>query len=770
MANPQDVYNPAPSVEPTVGVPNTYSSLQRQSSGQKGAAYQNLGATLGNLGDKLSALAIQQQGMINETLATNAESKAALEYGDVVTKYRSLEGLSAVSAFPETVGKLKSIKNNILESLPNDASKRAFSQLVLSREASAFQDVHSHSYTQVKAADTNSAKASLDLSVTSASSPSIANDDLRFGQEVGNIKAQIARVIANQGYGPEAGTGMQMTPEGSITFNDTPQGRQAKAVYESFYNKAMSEVWVNRYNTLAFDPKTGNINTAVEKLEADKDKMPADAYTQLSVRLSAPYRAAQARTLADQQWIDTDAQYKEQITAPPSADKLTDVIIQQESGNGATSTNLGQIQPDTWAKYAQPGENANDPNDNRAVTKRILDDYNKRYNGDVARIAVAYFSGPGNVAPEGSPNPWKFNANDKNGKSVASYVSDITGKLNTSVRNYQPQADWLKENFYSLSDGFRSQVSELHPDDPSFVDEATSRYEQRLSGVIRDQELKKSAATNTLMKAIFGGPNGEPTVTSVSQLENGPTPLRDAWIDYQATNPIGAEYIRTKIVSANLRGQALGYGEKFWDYYQDIASGKITQVDQLFPYIGDTKDALLTNTGLTTLGKMITERYTPQGAAFQQQEMAFFNQTRKLITGTGQAPGVVDVNGDTKFNQYMLSVIPQIQALKNSGKTAADLFNKDSPDYVGKDIDKYTRTTSQQFDDVLKSKQVITPAESFGNATFNFKPLDLLQDKDEIAKRLNEAVAAGRLKHEDAMNYYVKRGYARPRVTVPVTK
>ena len=119
----------------------------------------------------------------------------------------------------------------------------------------------------------------------------------------------------------------------------------------------------------------------------------------------------------------------------PAVDPIKAAILQQESGNNsgvAPSVNgavgPGQITPATFAQYAQPGEDINNPADNRAVSGRIIDDYTKRYGGDAGRVATAYFSGPGNVAPAGSPTPWINDAKDGNGKSVSSYVGDLQAR------------------------------------------------------------------------------------------------------------------------------------------------------------------------------------------------------------------------------------------------------------------------------------------------------------------------------------------------------
>lgn len=114
---------------------------------------------------------------------------------------------------------------------------------------------------------------------------------------------------------------------------------------------------------------------------------------------------------------------------------IQSAILAQESGNNPNvgtsidgARGVGQIMPATFARFAKPGENINNPDDNRAVSGRILNTYMQKYN-DPARAAVAYFSGEGNVAPPGSPTPWKRDTHDGNNKYVSSYVSDIMGRL-----------------------------------------------------------------------------------------------------------------------------------------------------------------------------------------------------------------------------------------------------------------------------------------------------------------------------------------------------
>ncbi len=123
-------------------------------------------------------------------------------------------------------------------------------------------------------------------------------------------------------------------------------------------------------------------------------------------------------------------------TTPPVS-QIAQAIFQQESGNnpGAPTSVNGavgpaQVMPSTFKQYARPGEDINNPQDNTAVGQRIISDLSLKTGGDPARIAVGYFSGPGNVAPPGSPTPWIHNTSDGNGTTVAQYVDQVTGRLN----------------------------------------------------------------------------------------------------------------------------------------------------------------------------------------------------------------------------------------------------------------------------------------------------------------------------------------------------
>lgn len=121
---------------------------------------------------------------------------------------------------------------------------------------------------------------------------------------------------------------------------------------------------------------------------------------------------------------------------PTTADLLFNAIYGQESNFGANTATSStgargpmQVEPATFNMFARPGENIDNPEDNIRVAKRIIQYYMTKYN-DPARVAVAYYSGEGNVAPPDSTTPWIHNFTPKNGPSVAQYVGSIGQRMN----------------------------------------------------------------------------------------------------------------------------------------------------------------------------------------------------------------------------------------------------------------------------------------------------------------------------------------------------
>lgn len=106
---------------------------------------------------------------------------------------------------------------------------------------------------------------------------------------------------------------------------------------------------------------------------------------------------------------------------------------QQESGGNVHAVSVQgaagslQIMPDTFKQYARPGEHFDSVRDREDVAHRAFAQLYLKYGGDLAKLAVAWFSGPGNVNT-GKGRPWKNDVADGNGVHVSDYVMGILHK------------------------------------------------------------------------------------------------------------------------------------------------------------------------------------------------------------------------------------------------------------------------------------------------------------------------------------------------------
>lgn len=764
-----DNYNPNQTVAPNTGSSDNLLSARASPEAfgsQVAQATQKLGGTFEDLGKQGMDVATIRQGQLNETAIANAETQGNVQLGQIEGEFKSLRGMAAVNAHDEAVNKVQQVRQNLLSSLPNDAARRGFNQLFARTEGFTLRDFGNYKATQIKQADTESTLALQEQTIDQASRYSIASDDNELGFVLGTVKDTAQHLAVNQGWDLN-------TEEG-------------KTVYNKFYDLARGKVWENSIKTLAFDPVHGDIAAAVDRLQNNKDSMPIATYAKLSQELAAPYRSVKTRDIANNTLGVWDDKYQQSITAPPSSpkvwkgapyqtthgipsvDQLTDKFIQQESGG--KGSNLGQIQPGTWAQYAHPGEQVSNPADNKAVTSRILQDYAKKYNGDLSRVAVAYFSGPGNVAPEGSPNPWMADNQDSSGKTVSSYVSDITGGMAQDAATvggkgtpvYYTKAEFYEQHYGEIVQDARNDAERLFHD-PRIADEAASRAEQHISEIIKTENEKKAADTELIRRTVFGEGNNGQMITNINQLENGAPEIRDAWHRLELTNPLASEALKNKVLTANSRGKQLTYGTDFWKHYEDMVSGKVKTVSDLYTYVGADRNSPLTNTGISQLAKELQLSNSPEGQAFLHSEKQYFEQLRADIVG---GLNITNKRGEDIFQRAMIQALPKIQAGRAEGKSAGELFDKDSPDYVG------GYATYDQRDMAARQKDMVTilnpmPMSSLipqPKAPFDIKTIDAISDKAKGIDSIKKALQDKSMTYDDAATYLMKRGWGTPNV------
>lgn len=741
--HPDSPYSPVPSVAPEVQQPNDYIRTEASPAdfgGQVGGALQQAGATGEKLGGEGLDLAAQQQGLINQSLATNAETAYQVKLSAITDKYKTLEGLDAVAGHTQAVADITALRQQSMAAIPTGGAQRAFATLAQRHEAYAISDVGTYWAQQVKAGAVSSSHAMTSNAVAQAGTYPVAQDDNRFNFNLQSATLGLNDMMRVQGYG----SAMTIDPKTAVaSFDDSPQGKAAQAVYKSKHDEIVSAAWTNRIHALADDPTSGSVTNALATFNAHKDEIPPEAQMQLSAYLTPKLRAVNANAAAGAAVRGADAGYVASIGGDGSA-KLADAIHGNEGGKATSVTSVDgaqggwQIIPATFAKYAQPGESISNPTDNEAVGRRIVADLSRKFNGDPARVAVGYFSGEGNVAPPGSPTPYKVDAKDGNGTSTSVYVANALKRMGIAPGQYQvastgsdipppptgstqvpppPQtkADYYRAHESDIVESARQTAIIAHPDDPMAADLAANRAQQQVSAVIRQQEVAYKADSDMVYQAANGDLATGTAPLTVDQLRSTNPAVAQAWDRLQAQQPQVAHEVATRLLTENARtngGDAKTYGPAFSSVFNRIHApdgdpNRITDQTQLYSMVGQPGG--LTMSGLEKARQEISGKNTPDGEAESKMREQFFRNAHGALTGTNDGLGLKDPKGEELYLRFMAAAFPAIESAKSVGKSPAQIYDPSSPDYVGKLIQGMKRSPAQY-------QQDLTGANGVGSA------------------------------------------------------
>jgi hypothetical protein len=380
---------------------------------------------------------------------------------------------------------------------------------------------------------------------------------------------------------------------------------------------------------------------------------------------------------------------------------------QEWHGNGPAPTSVdgavgpSQITPDTARRYGLDSSRLNDPAYAAHARDVIVQHLAALPNvqGDPARIAVGYFSGPSNIAPPGSPTPYLHDAKDGNGKSVSSYVADVARRL----QKYPSTADAIQANTQDLLVQAQQHAEKLFPNDPDVQEQFVERFRRRLDVAVTQQHQQYEVDTHTI-QVLMASDN--PPMSEEELESKGPDVAR-AWQNVQFNNPYAAMGIQ-RMFDANARGRAIGYGSDFKDYLdRALGSGpdRISDPSQLWPYVGGGEDAALTNTGVKQLTTLLGLRSTPQGNAQAGQIRAFSDQAYGMLTYANKGAGLTDPKGEQAFGRFMAAAMPVMVTAAKAG-TLDKVLNPKSPDYLGHLAQTFMRTPAQVVADRLSGEKL----------------------------------------------------------------
>lgn len=126
-------------------------------------------------------------------------------------------------------------------------------------------------------------------------------------------------------------------------------------------------------------------------------------------------------------------------------DQLKQSIFQQESSSGAADTSkpnyagaVGPMQmlPSTFDGLKRSGAipanfDINNPEHNKAAGNALIDQLSARYGGDPAKVAAAYYGGPGAINPDGTINRNRRDPRNPNAPTVGQYVDQVMGRMSS---------------------------------------------------------------------------------------------------------------------------------------------------------------------------------------------------------------------------------------------------------------------------------------------------------------------------------------------------
>lgn len=344
----------------------------------------------------------------------------------------------------------------------------------------------------------------------------------------------------------------------------------------------------------------------------------------------------------------------------------------------------------------------------------------------------------------------------------------ISNMLGPTVRNAQardiadglvssiPQnRDYIWNNYADIVQKARDEVKAQYGDNIELEDAAAARTEQRLNDVIRTYNYQMRSNTDAVYGAIYGkNTNGQP-LTDPSQLDADPQ-TRQAWTNLQSANPKLANSITNKLMTANSRGMSTSYGTDFYKHLTDILGNPHADPHELTDYVGADKNSPLTNTGFYKLRGISERNDTPEGHAFNQAELEFISKLHSQFTGAGQIPGISPTQSNSQFDKALAEIIPKIDAGFKAGKTASELFDPKSKDYVS------TGIAPPSLASLMQRAQANLAASNPQINKFDFNTLAGVKDYKEGIGSLKKALESKQITREQAIQYALKRKWVQP--------
>lgn len=127
------------------------------------------------------------------------------------------------------------------------------------------------------------------------------------------------------------------------------------------------------------------------------------------------------------------------------------------------------------------------------------------------------------------------------------------------------------------------------------------------------------------------------------------------------------------------------------DLFTKIQSGQIRDENDLNQYFGRG----LNIESLNQLRAEVQGRRTTEGKIEGQLKDGVIAVAKAALTKSNPMLGIKDPEGEERLQSWMNWFLPEFDKQKKAGKTATELLNPESPDYLGKNIKAYQRSPTE---------------------------------------------------------------------------
>lgn len=684
-----------------------------------------VGGAMKNTGNVVSALALKQQGMINETLATNAETDYMTDLGKLTGDYRSLQGLDAVAALPKYTDDVRALRQQYRANLP-PATAHSFDMLVHRHESYALLDSNTYAATQVKKADYTSAATGIAASVTNAGSLPVATNDTRFGETLGDIQAHTARSF-------NGAAGIVEGKDGTFNFANTPEGVAAKTDFNSRLTAATGLAWQNRIKAISdVDPEM-----AQKKFEENKGMIPLESQGKIAPWLTPKVRDFQARGQADTAITNAEVGHNDVVKANAQPKSPVDVIMKNElhadgvirvhsDGDGQAIGGINSnAYPEQFAEakdiLATKGQDAARDYIKEFYQKEIVD--KNSISALPAAVQDVVADGIANhragfqtellaAAKGGASRDQLLDMRQKEYDRLAAtgeakYVkakpgwdnriaslrdapasTSQTAEFEASAASPIGKANYYRENYTSILQNAASEAEKKHPGDIEFAEKVRTKTEQKMNDIIRQQELSYTADANRVLQAVNGNFTKGDKPTSIDQLRNISPEVNESLDNVLISNPKLYDAIETRVFTENSRmltpNNSSNYAYNLKRTLQDDMNNQLYSEFQIHNLLS-RKDASAIN--LKDSNDLRKAMELPP----QQKRILF--KTMKDIESAG---GNVDGLGSDRAVQFYNAANEYIDTQTKAGKQLSDILNSTSKDYAGNLSANYMPSRSEQ--------------------------------------------------------------------------